>query len=89
MTQSRPGSADGAPAEAPYSDASGEVGAPLPAGRRRVHLALAGALGALLLTACAVDRLAEGRAESRTAEAFQDGMGTPTRPEVHVRGFQC
>ncbi|MFI1709125.1 DUF2993 domain-containing protein [Streptomyces griseoruber] len=34
-----------------------------------------------------VDRVAAGRAESRTAEAFQQGMGTPKRPSVAVRGF--
>ncbi|WP_248506274.1 DUF2993 domain-containing protein [Streptomyces sp. D2-8] len=34
-----------------------------------------------------VDRVATGRAESRTAEAFQQGMGTPKRPSVDVRGF--
>ncbi|MFJ7048675.1 DUF2993 domain-containing protein [Streptomyces sp. NPDC101112] len=34
-----------------------------------------------------VDRIAAARAESRTAEAFQDGMGTADRPSVHVSGF--
>ncbi|MEU3514862.1 DUF2993 domain-containing protein [Streptomyces sp. NPDC006654] len=33
------------------------------------------------------DRIAVVRAECRTAKAFQDGMGTPDRPSVHVRGF--
>ncbi|MGW0943251.1 LmeA family phospholipid-binding protein [Streptomyces sp. NPDC002623] len=34
-----------------------------------------------------VDRVATARVESRTAKAFQQGMDTPERPEVHVRGF--
>ncbi|MFI1035848.1 DUF2993 domain-containing protein [Streptomyces sp. NPDC020951] len=34
-----------------------------------------------------VDRVATARVESRTAKAFQQGMDTPARPEVHVRGF--
>ena len=38
-------------------------------------------------TAVIVDRVAASRVESRTAEAFQKGMGTPERPSVDVRGF--
>lgn len=34
-----------------------------------------------------VDRVATGLAESRTAQAFQEGMGTPKCPSVDVRGF--
>ncbi|MGW1714890.1 LmeA family phospholipid-binding protein [Streptomyces sp. NPDC002156] len=34
-----------------------------------------------------VDRVAAAHVESRTAKAFQQGMDTPERPEVHVRGF--
>ncbi|MFF3844260.1 DUF2993 domain-containing protein [Streptomyces sp. NPDC002328] len=60
---------------------------PAPRSRRRL-LALAGA--ALLtsaLLAFAVDRVVAARVESRTAEAFQEGMGTPRPPEVRVHGF--
>ncbi|MFF7047948.1 DUF2993 domain-containing protein [Streptomyces griseorubiginosus] len=42
---------------------------------------------AVLVGGVAVDRIAAARAESRTAEAFQDGMGTAERPSVHVSGF--
>ncbi|MDR6979973.1 hypothetical protein J2X68_006711 [Streptomyces sp. 3330] len=45
------------------------------------------ALLALVLIPVTVDRLVAARVESRTAKAFQEGMGTPARPEVHVRGF--
>ncbi|MEV0469313.1 LmeA family phospholipid-binding protein [Streptomyces prunicolor] len=54
--------------------------------RRPVVIAV-GALLALLLVPVAVDRFAAARVESRTAEAFQEGMRTPSAPEVHVRGF--
>ena len=54
--------------------------------RRPVVIAL-GALLALVLVPVAVDRFATARVESRTAEAFQEGMHTPSAPEVHVRGF--
>jgi hypothetical protein len=54
--------------------------------RRPVVIAV-GALLALLLVPVTVDRLARARVESRTAEAFQEGMRTPSAPEVHVRGF--
>ncbi|MFJ8629241.1 DUF2993 domain-containing protein [Streptomyces sp. NPDC093568] len=46
-----------------------------------------GSLLAVLVGAGVVDRVAAVRAESRTAEAFQDGMGTAERPSVHVSGF--
>jgi hypothetical protein len=54
--------------------------------RRPVVIAV-GALLALLLATVAADRFATARVESRTAEAFQEGMHTPSAPEVHVRGF--
>nr|AGZ94047.1 hypothetical protein [Streptomyces sp. MMG1612] len=54
-------------------------------GRRLVTVAAS--LVALLIGAVAVDRIAAARAESRTAKAFQDGMGTAERPSVHVSGF--
>ncbi|MBK3576178.1 DUF2993 domain-containing protein [Streptomyces sp. MBT65] len=54
--------------------------------RRPVAVAV-GALIALLLVPLAVDRFARERVESRTAEAFQEGMRTPSAPAVHVRGF--
>ncbi|MFI6623492.1 DUF2993 domain-containing protein [Streptomyces sp. NPDC050528] len=56
-------------------------------GNRRPVVIAVGALLALLLAAVAVDRFATARVESRTAEAFQEGMRTPSAPEVHVRGF--
>ncbi|MFD3587376.1 DUF2993 domain-containing protein [Streptomyces sp. NPDC058683] len=59
-----------------------------PPSRRRKHLiVVAASLAALLAGAVVVDRMAAARAESRTAEAFQDGMGTAERPSVHVGGF--
>ncbi|WP_043664488.1 LmeA family phospholipid-binding protein [Streptomyces xylophagus] len=54
--------------------------------RRPVAIAV-GALLALLLVPVAVDRFAAAQVESRTAKAFQEGMRTPSAPEVHVRGF--
>ena len=47
----------------------------------------AASLVALLVGGVAVDRIAAVLAESRTAKAFQDGLGTADRPSVHVRGF--
>ncbi|MHC3468042.1 LmeA family phospholipid-binding protein [Streptomyces sp. 7R007] len=44
-------------------------------------------LVAVLAGAVAVDRIAAVRVESRTAKAFQDGVGTAERQSVHVRGF--
>ncbi|MEU5893894.1 DUF2993 domain-containing protein [Streptomyces sp. NPDC047461] len=44
-------------------------------------LAVAGA------TFVIVDHVATGHVESRTAKAFQQGMGTPKRPSVDIRGF--
>ncbi|MCF1596074.1 LmeA family phospholipid-binding protein [Streptomyces muensis] len=55
-------------------------------GRRRLII-VAASLAALLIGTVAVDRIAAARAESRTAKAFQDGMGTAQRPSVHVSGF--
>lgn len=54
--------------------------------RRPVVIAV-GALLALLLVPVTVDRFARTRVESRTAEAFQEGMHTTAAPQVHVRGF--
>ncbi|MGW2488227.1 LmeA family phospholipid-binding protein [Streptomyces sp. NPDC001606] len=69
---------------APVTAASG-VSAPPRTGRRVI--VAAAALVALLVGGVSVDRIAAARAESRTAMAFQDGMGTADRPSVHVRGF--
>ncbi|MFJ8142821.1 DUF2993 domain-containing protein [Streptomyces sp. NPDC096013] len=68
-----------------YGDGSVYVSPPTRT-RRRLIVAAA-SLVALLVGGVAVDRIAAVRAESRTAEAFQDGMGTADRPAVHVRGF--
>lgn len=54
---------------------------------RRPLVITVGALLASVLVPVAADRLAATRVESRTAEAFQEGMRTPSAPEVHVRGF--
>lgn len=56
---------------------------------RRFHrpAVVAGAALALVLVPVAADRFAAARVESNTAQAFQEGMDTPQRPEVHVRGF--
>lgn len=59
---------------------------PPPPARRRKVIAVA-SLAALLIGGVVVDRAAAARAESRTAKAFQEGMGTPERPSVHVSGF--
>ncbi|WP_406118438.1 DUF2993 domain-containing protein [Streptomyces sp. NBC_00989] len=65
-----------------------EPGDPRPPRRSRRPVVIAvGALLALLLVPVAVDRYATARVESRTAEAFQEGMRTPSAPEIHVRGF--
>ncbi|MGW3115852.1 LmeA family phospholipid-binding protein [Streptomyces sp. NPDC001107] len=68
-----------------YGDASVYASPPTRT-RRRMIIAVA-SLVALMVGAVAVDRIAAARAESRTAKAFQDGMGTADRPSVHVRGF--
>lgn len=68
-----------------YGDAAVYVSPPAPGRRRRIVVAVS--LVALLAGAVAVDRVAAARAESRTAEAFQEGMGTAERPSVHVGGF--
>ncbi|MFJ1968888.1 DUF2993 domain-containing protein [Streptomyces sp. NPDC087903] len=54
--------------------------------RRPVVVAVAALLAAALVPVVA-DRLATARVEARTAEAFQEGMDTPRRPDVHVRGI--
>ncbi|WP_210584603.1 DUF2993 domain-containing protein [Streptomyces sp. GESEQ-35] len=71
--------------EEQYGHTAVHVSSPAP-GRRRKIVAVA-SLATLLVGAVVVDRVAAGRAESRTAEAFQEGMGTPQRPSVHVGGF--
>ena len=58
-----------------------------PRGSRRPVVIAVGALVALLVVPVAVDRFATARVESRTAKAFQEGMHTPSVPEVHVRDF--
>ncbi|MER6425865.1 DUF2993 domain-containing protein [Streptomyces sp. NPDC001137] len=68
-----------------YGDGSVDASPPTRS-RRRVIIAAA-SLVALLVGGVAVDRIAAVRAESRTAKAFQDGMGTVDRPSVQVRGF--
>ncbi|QNP74359.1 DUF2993 domain-containing protein [Streptomyces roseirectus] len=68
-----------------YGD--GSVYASPPARTRRRMIITAASLVALLVGGVSVDRIAAAHAESRTAEAFQDGMGTADRPSVHVRGF--
>ncbi|MGN9755804.1 LmeA family phospholipid-binding protein [Streptomyces sp. SD31] len=54
---------------------------------RRRRTAVAAVLVASALVPVAVDRAVAARIESRTAKAFQEGMGTPLPPEVHVRGI--
>ncbi|WP_432005497.1 LmeA family phospholipid-binding protein [Streptomyces parvus] len=56
-------------------------------GRHRRAVIITTALFMVGATAAIADRVATSRVESRTAEAFQQGMGTPTRPSVDVRGF--
>jgi len=68
-----------------YGDGAVYASPPSRTGRRAIIAAAS--LIALLAGAVAVDRIAAARAQSRTAEAFQDGMGTADRPSVHVRGF--
>ncbi|MET7698015.1 DUF2993 domain-containing protein [Streptomyces sp. NPDC005485] len=68
-----------------YSDPAVYVSSPAP--RRRRRIVAAASLVALLVAAVVVDRVAAARAQSRTAEAFQEGMGTPDRSSVHVSGF--
>jgi len=68
-----------------YGDGSVYVSPPTRT-RRRMIIA-ASSLVVLLVGGVVVDRIAAARAESRTAKAFQDGMGTADRPSVHVRGF--
>ncbi|MFB7652952.1 MULTISPECIES: DUF2993 domain-containing protein [unclassified Streptomyces] len=54
---------------------------------RRRAVVFATCLFTVGATAVIVDRVAASRVESRTAAAFQKGMGTPERPSVDVRGF--
>lgn len=58
-----------------------------PAPKRRRLVVAAVSLAVLMVGAVVVDRLAAARVESRTAEAFQEGMGTAEPPSVHVGGF--
>ncbi|GAA3810065.1 hypothetical protein GCM10022403_049940 [Streptomyces coacervatus] len=62
---------------------------PLPPPRRsrRPAFVAGAALAALILVPLAVDRVAAARAQARTATAFQQGMGTPERPDVRIHGF--
>ncbi|MEU2235811.1 LmeA family phospholipid-binding protein [Streptomyces vietnamensis] len=69
----------------PYRGDALSVGSSAPRGRRLT--VLAASMAALLTGGVAVDRIAAARAESRTAEVFQDGMGTADRPSVRVSGF--
>ncbi|MDW6059416.1 DUF2993 domain-containing protein [Streptomyces sp. FXJ1.4098] len=68
-----------------YDHAAGYMSPPTPARRRKI-IAVA-SLTALLIGGVVVDRIAATRAESRTAKAFQEGMGTAEPPSVHVSGF--
>ncbi|MFB8085130.1 DUF2993 domain-containing protein [Streptomyces sp. NPDC055992] len=54
---------------------------------RRRAAVLATCLLTLGAAGFVVDRVAASRAESRIAEVFQQGTGTPARPSVAVRGF--
>jgi hypothetical protein len=67
--------------------ASFEPSPPPPRRSRRPVFVAGAALAALILVPLAVDRVTAAHAESRTATAFQRGMDTPERPEVHVHGF--
>ncbi|MFI5881353.1 DUF2993 domain-containing protein [Streptomyces sp. NPDC051554] len=58
-----------------------------PRSNRRPIVIAVGALLALILVPLTVDRFATAQVESRTAKAFQEGIHTPSAPEVHVRGF--
>ncbi|GGN94840.1 hypothetical protein GCM10011579_094800 [Streptomyces albiflavescens] len=60
---------------------------PAPPRRRRPVFIAVAALLTLAVVPVVVDRVATARVEARTAKAFQQGMDTPERPEVHVRGF--
>ncbi|WP_406174812.1 DUF2993 domain-containing protein [Streptomyces sp. NBC_00996] len=60
---------------------------PAPRRRRRPVVIAVAALLTLAVVPVVVDRVAASRVEARTAEAFQEGMDTPERPEVHVRGL--
>ncbi|MFJ5032322.1 DUF2993 domain-containing protein [Streptomyces sp. NPDC088560] len=71
--------------ESHYGDAAVYASPPPP--RRRRRIVIAASLVALLVSAVVVDRAAAANAESRTAKAFQEGMGTLDRPSVHVSGF--
>ncbi|MGW7542196.1 LmeA family phospholipid-binding protein [Streptomyces sp. NPDC054770] len=77
--------------EPPVTPAPASAPAPAPRITRRIArrpatLVLTLAL-LLLLVPVAVDRFLAARVESRAAKAFQQGMHTPTAPEVHVHGF--
>ncbi|MEU9478968.1 DUF2993 domain-containing protein [Streptomyces sp. NPDC048191] len=83
MYESQP---DGRFVDEPYYGDAAVYASPPPPGRRR-RIVIAASLAALLVGAVVADRMAAAHAESRTAEAFQEGMGTPDRPSVHVSGF--
>ncbi|NNN34026.1 DUF2993 domain-containing protein [Streptomyces sp. S3(2020)] len=69
-----------------YGDATSYASRPPRRFRHPAVVAGAAAL-TLVLVPVAADRFAAARVESNTAQAFQEGMDTPQRPEVHVRGF--
>ncbi|MFI2206822.1 DUF2993 domain-containing protein [Streptomyces sp. NPDC020192] len=71
--------------ESTYGDAAVHASPP-PLWKRRRFI-VAASLVAALVGAVVVDRTAAADAESRTAEAFQEGMGTSDQPSVHVSGF--
>lgn len=69
-----------------YGDATSYASRPPRRFGRPAVVAGAAAL-TLVLVPVAADRFAAARVESNTAQAFQEGMDTPQRPDVHVRGF--
>ncbi|MFF4587612.1 DUF2993 domain-containing protein [Streptomyces sp. NPDC001388] len=71
----------------PFRHAAASARRPASRRRRGTTVAVASAAALLVGGGVAVDRIAAARAESRTAEAFQEGMGTPRQPSVHVSGF--
>jgi len=77
---------DEEPMGEPY-DADAALSVSSPTARRRRRIVAVTAVAALLVGTVVVDRVAAAHAESRTAKAFQEGMGTSERPSVHVSGF--
>lgn len=81
-----PFQSDDEPIGEPYYGDSSVYASP-PSPRRRRTIVAAASLAVILVGAVVVDRIAAAGAASRTAEAFQKGMGTSRRPDVHVGGF--